>query len=48
MHDVLSVHDNTVNLQGTVFMLQIQSDLETAALFSGPILCGHEKLTSVT
>lgn len=30
MHDVLSVYDKTVNLNGTVYMLQILSDLYTA------------------
>lgn len=30
MHDVLSVYDKTVNLNGSVYMLQILSDLYTA------------------
>lgn len=34
----------TVNLQGTVYMLQTQSDLEMAVVLSGAILCGHETL----
>lgn len=46
MHDVLSVYDKTVNLKGTVFMLQIQSDLEMAVLFSGAILCRRKTLRS--
>lgn len=46
MHDVLGVYDKTVNLQGTVFMLHIQSDLEMAALFNGTILGGLETLRS--
>lgn len=38
------MHDKAVNLQWTVFTLQIQSDLEMAVLFSSAIVGEHETL----